>query len=139
MTFLAVVESTMSSISALYKSSSSSSSSSPGARIGEHHGLGQTRYKRRKAKGETGATLAADSDAQAGKSFAHPPSSIHSSTVICGGGGGGGGSFSLTCEDFWENSFPACAFFFFFLEVEISSRTLISLFRPGSDHSGSAS
>ena len=39
-----------------------------------------------------------------------------------------------------ENSFPACAFFFFFfLKVEISSRTLIPLFRPGSFHSGSAS
>ena len=37
-------------------------------------------------------------------------------------------------------SFPACAFlFFFFFEVEITSRTLIPLFRPGSVHSGSAS
>ena len=37
-----------------------------------------------------------------------------------------------------DQSFPACAFFFFF-KVEISSRTLIPLYRPGSVHSGSAS
>ena len=36
------------------------------------------------------------------------------------------------------NSFPACAFCFVLL-VEISSCTLISLFRPGSVHIGSAS
>ena len=56
---------------------------------------------------------------------------------------GGGGGFFLACEDFgrmFDNSFPACAvFLFFFYEVEISSRTLIPLFRPGSVHSGSAS
>ena len=34
---------------------------------------------------------------------------------------------------------PTPAFFFFFFEVEISSRTLIPLFRPGSVHSGSTS
>ena len=51
----------------------------------------------------------------------------------------GGGGFFLACEDLgsmFDNSLPACAFFF---NVEISSRTLISLFRPGSVHSGSAS
>ena len=53
---------------------------------------------------------------------------------------GGGGSF-LACKDFgrmFDNSIPVCAFFFFF-KVEISSRMLISLFRPESVHSGSAS
>ena len=43
------------------------------------------------------------------------------------------------CEDFgtiFDNSFPACAFYF---SVEISSRTLIPLFKPGSVQSGSAS
>ena len=70
-----------------------------------------------------------------------------------GGGGGsciflfaaspvtkGSDGFFLTCQDFgrmFNNSFPACAFFF--LKVEISSRTLIPLIRPGSVHSGSAS
>ena len=48
----------------------------------------------------------------------------------CGGGGGGsgggGGGFPLTCEDF-------------FFKVEISSRTQIPLFKPGSVYSGSAS
>ena len=39
----------------------------------------------------------------------------------------------------FDNSFPVCAFFFFFFKVEISSGTLIPLFRPGSAHSGSAS
>ena len=61
-----------------------------------------------------------------------------------GGGGGGGGGFSFACEDFGrmlDKSFSACAFFFsfFLFEVEISSRTLIPFFRPGSVHSGSAS
>ena len=54
---------------------------------------------------------------------------------------GGGGGFFLTCEDFgriFDNSFPACTFFFFF-KVEISSCVLIPLFRPGSVHSGLAS
>ena len=36
-------------------------------------------------------------------------------------------------------SLPACVFFFFFFKVEISSRTLIPLFTPGSVHSDSAS
>ena len=50
----------------------------------------------------------------------------------------GGGGFFLACKDFgrmFDNSFPACAFFFFF-KVEISSRELIPLFRPGLVHSG---
>ena len=34
---------------------------------------------------------------------------------------------------------PRLRFFFFFCKVEISKRTLIPLFRPGSVHSGSAS
>ena len=48
--------------------------------------------------------------------------------------------FFLTCEDFgrmFDSSFPACAYFF--LTVEISLRTLIPLFSPGSAHSGSVS
>ena len=59
-----------------------------------------------------------------------------------------GGVF-LKCEDFgrmFDSSFPACAFFsftrsFFFFGggVEISSRILIPVFRPGSVHSGSTS
>ena len=50
------------------------------------------------------------------------------------------GCFFLACEDFgtmFDYSFPSCAFFFFFFffnKVEISSRTLIPLFRPGSVH-----
>ena len=55
--------------------------------------------------------------------------------------------FSLACEDFermFDNSFPACAIFVVVVvvclfQVEISLRTLIPLFRPGSGHSGSAS
>ena len=39
----------------------------------------------------------------------------------------------------FDNSFPACAFFLLFFKVEISSCTLIPLFRPGSVHNGSAS
>ena len=53
----------------------------------------------------------------------------------------GGGGFFLAGEDFgrmFDNLFPACAFFFFWL-VEISLSKLIPLFRPGSVHSGSAS
>ena len=53
-----------------------------------------------------------------------------------------GGGFFLACEDFgrmFDHSFPVCTFFFFFFKVEISSRTLILLFMPGSVHSGSAS
>ena len=46
-------------------------------------------------------------------------------------------------REFWENvrQFIPCPtlFSFFFFEVEISSRTLIPLFMPGSVHSGSAS
>ena len=56
-------------------------------------------------------------------------------------GGGSGGGFFLACaEDFGrmvDHSFPACAFFFF--EVQISLGTLIPLLWPGSVHSGSAS
>ena len=37
------------------------------------------------------------------------------------------------------DSFPACAILLFFFKVEISSRIPISLFRPGSVHSVSAS
>ena len=51
------------------------------------------------------------------------------------------GGFFLACEDsgtMFNNSFPSCAFFLFF-NMEISSRKLIPLFRPGSVHSGSAS
>ena len=51
--------------------------------------------------------------------------------------------YFLACEDFGrkcDHLFPACAFFFSsFFEVEISSRTLIPLFMPGSVHSDSAS
>ena len=58
------------------------------------------------------------------------------------GSGGGGGGFFFACEDFgriYEIHSPPAFFFFFFLLAEISSRTLIALFRPGSVHSGSAS
>ena len=52
-------------------------------------------------------------------------------------------SFFLVCEDLgrmFDSSFPTCTFLVLFLFlVEISSRTLIPLFRPGSVHSGSAS
>ena len=48
-------------------------------------------------------------------------------------------SFSLFARMFGEWPFMPCLHFFFFLEVEISSRTLIPLFMPGSVHSGSAS
>ena len=37
----------------------------------------------------------------------------------------------------FDQTFPAYAFFFFFLLVEISMRTLVPLFGPGSVHSGS--
>ena len=42
---------------------------------------------------------------------------------------------------FWEKIRPfiPCLLFFFFFEMEISSRTLILLFMPGSVHNGSAS
>ena len=42
----------------------------------------------------------------------------------------GGGGFFLACEDFgrmFDHSFSVCTFFFFF-EVEVSSRTQIPLF-----------
>ena len=45
--------------------------------------------------------------------------------------------FVLACDDLgrmFDNSFPTCAFFFFF-KVAISLRTLIPLFRPWSVHS----
>ena len=51
------------------------------------------------------------------------------------------GGFFCTCKDFrrmFDHSFLACAFFFN-LEVEISSCTLIPLFVPGLVHSGSVS
>ena len=54
----------------------------------------------------------------------------------------GHAGFLLTCKDLgrtFNNSFPICSFFVVFLKVEISSRTLIPLFRPGSVNSGSAS
>ena len=49
-------------------------------------------------------------------------------------------AFFFACKDFgrmFDTSFPARAFFFF--KVEIRSRTLIPLFRPGSVHSSTAS
>ena len=54
------------------------------------------------------------------------------------GGGGGGGGFFLSCEDLGKmfgHSFTPVLFFY----VEISSRTLIPLFRHGLVHSSSAS
>ena len=59
-----------------------------------------------------------------------------------GGGGGGGGGFFPRSRGFWENVrpfIPLLRFFHFIFKVEISSCTLIPLFRPGSVHSGSAS
>ena len=59
----------------------------------------------------------------------------------CGGDGGSGGFF-LACDDILENVrpfIPRLRLFFFFYKVEISSRTLIPLFGPGSVHSVSAS
>ena len=57
--------------------------------------------------------------------------------LIKKGSGGGGGGFFLACEDLgrmFDHSPPAL-----FFKVEISSRTLIPLFMPGSVHSGSVS
>ena len=56
------------------------------------------------------------------------------------GGGGGGSGFFFAYEDFFENvrSFIPRMRFFFFFEVEISSRTLFPLLMSGSAHSGSA-
>ena len=51
------------------------------------------------------------------------------------------GGFFLACEDFgrmFDHPFPVCAFSFLF-EMEISSRTLVLVFMPGSVHSSSAS
>ena len=72
----------------------------------------------------------------------HWPSK-HNTHKRSGGGGGGGGvvAFSSRARIFlriFNNSFPVCAFFFFF-KVEISSRKQIPLFWPGSVHSGSVS
>ena len=52
-----------------------------------------------------------------------------------------GDGFLLECEGLgkMDSSFPACAFFFFFNKVEISSHTLIPFFRPESVHSGKVS
>ena len=50
------------------------------------------------------------------------------------------GGFFLACKDFgrmFNQSLPACAFFFFF-KAEIRSHTLIPLFRTGSVNIGSA-
>ena len=53
---------------------------------------------------------------------------------------GGSGGFLFACEDFVGECStihsPPALFFFFFFKVEISSCTLIPLFRPGSVHSG---
>ena len=52
------------------------------------------------------------------------------------------GGFFLACEDFrrvFDHSPPALFLIFFYIKVEISSHTLIPLFRPGSVHSGLAS
>ena len=49
------------------------------------------------------------------------------------------GGFFLVCEDFgrmFAHSFPTCLLLFL---MEVSPCTLISLFRPGSLHSGSVS
>ena len=59
---------------------------------------------------------------------------------VCVVTSGGGGGFFLALEDFgrvFDYSFPACAFSFFRSFLEISTRTLIPLLRPGSVHSGS--
>ena len=75
----------------------------------------------------------------------HTHTAKHTGVVV----GSSGGLF-LVCEDFWEIVRPfiprphflssSSSFFFLLLfEVEISSRTLISLFMPESVHSGSAS
>ena len=62
------------------------------------------------------------------------------SVIVYFHSGGSNGGFFLAFEDFGrmlDNSFPTSAFFFF--EVDISSRTLIPLFRPGSVYSVSMS
>ena len=49
------------------------------------------------------------------------------------------GGFFLAFEDFgrmFDHLFRACGFFFFFLTVEIISRTLIPFFMSGLAHSG---
>ena len=64
------------------------------------------------------------------------------------GGGGGclhkydGGGIFLACKNLGnmlDQSFATCAFFVVVVEVEVSSCALISLFMPGSVHSGSTS
>ena len=51
-----------------------------------------------------------------------------------------GGGFILACEDLGENVLPFInRLHFFLLSVEISLRTLIRLFMPGSANSGSVS
>ena len=50
------------------------------------------------------------------------------------------GGFFFVCEDFgrmFNNSFSACIFFFFLMEISLC--TLIPLFMPGLVHSGSGS
>ena len=47
--------------------------------------------------------------------------------------------FVFACEDFermFDHSFPACAFFFFFLKWKLGRAHLIPLFMPRSVHSG---
>ena len=56
-----------------------------------------------------------------------------------GGGGFGGGGFFLACEDLGRIVRQIHSLHALFFKVEISSRTLIPLFRPGSVNSGSAS
>ena len=51
-----------------------------------------------------------------------------------------GGGFILACEDLGENVLPFINHLhFFLLSVEISLRTLVRLFMPGSANSGSVS
>ena len=52
---------------------------------------------------------------------------------------GEAGGFFLACEDLGQRSAIHSPPAHFFFKVEISSRTLIPLFRPGSLRSGSAS
>ena len=63
--------------------------------------------------------------------------------AICGRGGAHikDDGFLPACEDFGDmfDHSPPAFFLYLYLEVEITSRTLISLFVPGSIHSGSSS
>ena len=69
---------------------------------------------------------------------------IYSHSPLADGRQGGVGGFFLACEDLgrmFDNSFPACTFFFptpFFFFFEIRSCTPVPLFTQGSVHSGSA-